>query len=78
MVAHDLRLKRQARNAQWSMDLLRLSQTQRRIAHEYKRWALEYLAAGRTDRFEYYRNKSNACWQEAKLHLLRARQWRTA
>jgi hypothetical protein len=52
-----------------------LSQTQRRLAHDYKRWALE--DAGRWLPDELYRKhraESDRLWQSAKWNLQAARR----
>lgn len=54
---------------------LRLSQTQRRLAHEYKRRALEDAAAGRLDSYVKHKAESDRLWQSAKWHLNHARSW---
>lgn len=60
--------------SKWRADLLSLSQTQRRLAHEYKRWALAEEAAGDWPRYRKFKAESNRLWNEAKWHLQAARR----
>ena len=53
-----------------------LSQTQRRLAHEYKRWALEAEKLGQLERYREYRKRSDELWQSSKWSLNRLRSWR--
>lgn len=53
----------------------RLSQTQRRLAHEYKRWALEAETLGQIERYREYRKRSDELWRSAKWNLNRLRVW---
>lgn len=53
-------------------DFLRLARTQRRLAHEYRRWALEAEREGNIDRYRRYRKEANRLWESAKFHLGRA------
>jgi len=59
-----------------SAAFLSLAKTQRRLAHEYRRWAQEDEAAGRLARCRKYRAESERLWQAAKFHLRHARDWR--
>lgn len=56
-------------------DLFSLSQTRRRLAHEYKRWALEDARAGKAERAAQCRKKSDELWQSAKSTLSYLRVW---
>lgn len=49
--------------------LLSLSRTQRRLAREYKKWALEDEAAGRLERYRKYRREAERLWREAAIHF---------
>lgn len=51
---------------------LSLSRTQRRLAHQYRRWALEDAAAGNLDRYRKNRAEAERLWKSAKFHLRRA------
>lgn len=55
-------------------DLFSLSQTQRRLAHEYKQWALEDEKAGRIERCRQNRKRSDDLWHQAKANLCLARR----
>lgn len=55
-----------------------LSQTQRRLAHEYKRFALEDEQAGKLERYRLNRQRSDTLWRSAKFSLQRVRIWRFA
>lgn len=55
---------------------LSLSQTQRRLAHNYKRMALEDERAGNLERYRINRKRSDDLWQSAKWSLSRLRVWR--
>jgi hypothetical protein len=54
-----------------------LSQTQRRLAHDYKRWALEDAADGFDELYRKHRTESDRLWQSAKWSLSRARMLRS-
>lgn len=56
-------------------DLFSLSQTRRRLAHEYKRWALEDASNGKPERAAGWRKKSDELWQSAKTTLNYLRVW---
>jgi len=51
-----------------------LSQTQRRIAHDYKRRAMAEKAAGDVSRFDRYSAEANRLWAQAKWHLQMAKR----
>jgi hypothetical protein len=51
-----------------------LSQTQRRLAHRYKRWALEDAADGFEEFYRKHRAESDRLWQSAKWNLQAARR----
>lgn len=50
-----------------------LSQTQRRNAIDYKKWALDDLSKGRKARAERYLKISERLWRQAFLNLNLAR-----
>ncbi|HEU4682976.1 MAG TPA: hypothetical protein VFS39_00555 [Nitrospira sp.] len=56
--------------------LISLAMTQRRLAHEYKRRALEASATGHDARYWQYRKNSDRLWCEAKKHLAWAQRER--
>lgn len=58
-----------------SQALFSLSQSQRRDAHEYKRWSLEAEKNGNMGRASQYRKRSDYLWQSAKQNLHYARVW---
>jgi hypothetical protein len=66
--------KREANAAQQSAAFFSLSQTQRRLAHEYKRWALEDAAEGFAELYRKHRAESDRLWQSAKWNLQAARR----
>ena len=68
--------KREANAAEQSAAFFSLSQTQRRLAHEYKRWALADAAEGFLELYERHRAESDRLWNDAKWHLNRARMAR--
>ena len=51
-----------------------LSQTQRRLAHQYKRWAMAEENGGSIERYRKYKAECNRLWQEAKWHLSMAKR----
>ena len=58
--------------------LFSLSQTQRRHAHSYKRWALEAKEKGDLANYERWKVESDRSWKEAKSHLqwaIREKDW---
>lgn len=55
--------------------LFSLSQTQRRLAHRYKREALEWEAKGHHANFAHCRTEADRLWRQAKWHLEKARTW---
>lgn len=55
-------------------DYFSLSQTQRRLAHEYKRWALEDEVIGNLERYRVNRQRSDRLWRSAKANLELARR----
>lgn len=50
-----------------------LSQTQRRLAHRYRREALEWELRGHHANYAHCRTEANRLWREAKWHLEQAR-----
>ena len=56
-------------------NFLSLAKTQRRIAHQYRRWALADEAAGKAERGRKYRAEYQRLWDAAKWHLARARMF---
>ncbi|HTV69285.1 MAG TPA: hypothetical protein VMF90_12180 [Rhizobiaceae bacterium] len=56
-----------------ALALLSLSQTQRRLAHRYKRDALEYERRGNLPVYREMRSESDRLWNEALLHFYKAR-----
>ncbi len=60
---------------QYAADVFQLAQTQRRFAHEYKRWAVEYQQRGDGKRYEENRAKSDRLWQSAKFLMRGLRGW---
>jgi hypothetical protein len=54
-------------------DYFSLSQTLRRISHEYRRWASEDEINGRLERYRQYQKSADAAWDNAKWYLGRAR-----
>lgn len=50
-------------------NLFSLSQTRRRIAHEYKRWALEAETNGNLPEYRRCRKESDRLWHSAKWAL---------
>lgn len=54
--------------------LFKCSQTLRRLAHRYKRWALEDEAGGFLELYRHHRAESDRLWQSAKRHLQAARR----
>lgn len=50
-----------------------LSQTQRRLAHRYKREALEWEARGHHANYAHCRTESDRLWRSAKWALNQAR-----
>ena len=53
--------------------LFSLSQTQRRLAHEIRREALKWEAAGNYQKFASCMLEGRRLWRDAKWHLERAR-----
>jgi len=51
-----------------------LSQTQRRLAHEYKRLALDAKDDGRMVNFEKFKAESDRLWNASKWNLQAARR----
>lgn len=58
---------------QRAADYFSLSQTLRRIAHDYRRWALEDEKSGNLERYRKYRKSSDDAWQNSLWYLSRAR-----
>jgi len=57
------------------MAFLKLSQTQRRISWNYRRWALTELHInGKTARYEKWAAEARTLWSGAKYHLEVARR----
>lgn len=50
-----------------------LSQTQRRLAHRYRREALEWELRGHHANYAHCRTESDRLWRAAKWHLGQAR-----
>lgn len=50
------------------------SQTLRRLAHEYKRWALADEVEGRGDDYRKHKAESTRLWRSAKWHLSMAKR----
>lgn len=64
-----------ARNAaRQSAAFFSLSQTQRRLAHEYKRWAMKDEADGFLEHYRRHKAESNRLWNAAKWNLQAARR----
>ncbi|CAN7498077.1 hypothetical protein LJR231_003500 [Phyllobacterium sp. LjRoot231] len=53
-----------------------LSQTQRRLAHEYHRFALEDEKNGNLERYKLNRDRSDRLWRSAKWSFQRLKVWR--
>lgn len=53
-----------------------LSQKQRRLAWEYRRFALEDEQAGKLERYRLNKQRSDTLWRSAKFSLQRLRVWR--
>ena len=68
--------KREENAVQQSAAFFSLSQRQRRLAHEYKRWALEDAAEGFLELSRRHKAESDRLWNDAKWHLNRARMAR--
>ena len=66
--------QREINASQRFADLFSLSQTLRRLAHDYKRWALEDEAEGFLDHYRRHRAESDQLWQRAKWYLQAARR----
>lgn len=56
--------------------LISLALSQRRLAHEYKRWALAAEEEGKLERYRSYRSDSDHYWRSAKFHLAWAQRER--
>lgn len=52
------------------------ARTFKRLAHGYKRWALEAENAGNLDRYKHYRKEAERLWKSARQHIIFARRWR--
>jgi hypothetical protein len=52
-----------------------LSQTQRRLAWEYKRFAIEDEQNGNLERYRLNRDRSDRLWRSAKWSFQRLRVW---
>lgn len=50
------------------------SQTMRRLAHRYKREALEWEAKGNLVNYHACRNESDRCWRTAWWHFSQAKR----
>lgn len=59
-------------------NFLTLAKTQKRLAHDYRRWALEDEATGNLPRYRRHRAESNRLWRDSKKHLAKARIYRSA
>ena len=66
--------QREANAARQSAAFFSLSQTQRRLAHRYKRWALEDEAEGFLELYRSHKAECNRLWQSAKWNLQAARR----
>jgi hypothetical protein len=53
---------------------LSLSLTQRRLAHEYKRWAIQDEAEGFAELYRRHKAEANRLWKSAKWNLQAARR----
>lgn len=53
-----------------------LSQTQRRLAWEYRRFALEDEQAGKLERYRLNKQRSDTLWRSAKWSFQRLKVWR--
>lgn len=63
-------------STQWAKNaeaFFHLALTQRRLAHRYRRWALEDEAAGRLVAYRHYSDEAKRLWRDAKGHLTLAR-----
>ena len=56
-----------------ALSYLSLSRTLRRLAHDYKRMALEDEQAGNLERYRLFRGYSDRAWRNAKFYLNQAR-----
>lgn len=54
---------------------LSLAKTQRRLAGEYRKWAREAEAAGKTEQFNKYAAEARRLWRDTKWHLQTARRY---
>ena len=66
-------------STQWARNaeaFFHLALTQRRLAHRYRRWALEDEAAGRLVAYRHYRDEAKRLLRDAKGHLSLARHHR--
>ena len=66
-------------STQWAKNaeaFFHLALTQRRLAHRYRRWALEDEAAGRLVAYRHDIEQFNRLWRDAKGHLSLARHHR--
>ena len=53
-----------------------LSQTQRRLAWDYRRFAIEDEQNGNLERFRLNRDRSDRLWRSAKWSFQRLKVWR--
>ena len=60
---------------QFAADVFSLSQTQRRLAHRYRKEALEAEANGNRALYLYCRTESDRLWRNAKRHLKAVRKY---
>ena len=67
-------MQAEARKQAEIRDFVSLSQTQRRHAHEYRRWALEAEREGKLERYRRYRAECNRLWRNALWNLRFAKQ----
>ena len=74
MNAHTKISARELNASQQRAAFFSLSQTQRRLAHQYKRWALEDEAGGFFDLYRRHKAESIRLWQSAKWYLQAARR----
>lgn len=63
-----------SQDAREAAAFFKCSQTLRRLAHSYKRWALEDERAGKLDEYRKHRASSDRLWNSAKFNLMMARR----
>lgn len=75
---HERNIAGIAFNERMMRDWLAHAQGCRRRAHEYRRWALEYEAAGNLEKYRRYRKQSDRQWRMARdalVHASREREY---